>query len=97
MDSDNRDKKPTALHDDEHSSERPGRGGPASSSPGAEPPPAPAEATVKAADERANPAPAPAAEPQASEGNGVYYGTTPIFYVNAAPHIGHAYTTILVD
>jgi methionyl-tRNA synthetase len=26
-----------------------------------------------------------------------YYATTPIFYVNAAPHIGHAYTTILVD
>lgn len=30
-------------------------------------------------------------------GNGSYYATTPIFYVNAAPHIGHAYTTILVD
>lgn len=28
---------------------------------------------------------------------GAYYATTPIFYVNAAPHIGHAYTTILVD
>jgi len=28
---------------------------------------------------------------------GTYYATTPIFYVNAAPHIGHAYTTILVD
>ncbi len=28
---------------------------------------------------------------------GVYYATTPIFYVNAEPHIGHAYTTILVD
>ncbi len=26
-----------------------------------------------------------------------YYATTPIFYVNAAPHLGHAYTTILVD
>jgi methionyl-tRNA synthetase len=26
-----------------------------------------------------------------------YYATTPIFYVNAEPHIGHAYTTILVD
>src|SRR5207302_640221 len=23
-----------------------------------------------------------------------YYLTTPIYYVNAAPHIGHAYTTI---
>jgi len=28
---------------------------------------------------------------------GAYYATTPIFYVNAAPHIGHAYTTTLVD
>ena len=27
----------------------------------------------------------------------VFYATTPIFYVNADPHIGHAYTTILVD
>jgi len=26
-----------------------------------------------------------------------YYATTPIFYVNAEPHIGHAYITILVD
>ncbi len=29
--------------------------------------------------------------------NNTYYATTPIFYVNAEPHIGHAYTTILVD
>ncbi|MBX3144908.1 MAG: class I tRNA ligase family protein, partial [Trueperaceae bacterium] len=28
---------------------------------------------------------------------GTYYATTPIFYVNAAPHMGHSYTTILVD
>ncbi len=28
---------------------------------------------------------------------GSFYATTPIFYVNAAPHIGHAYTTTLVD
>lgn len=27
----------------------------------------------------------------------IFYATTPIFYVNAEPHIGHAYTTILVD
>ena len=27
----------------------------------------------------------------------IYYATTPIFYVNAEPHIGHAYTTTLVD
>ena len=26
-----------------------------------------------------------------------YYATTPIFYVNAEPHIGHAYTMTLVD
>jgi methionyl-tRNA synthetase len=26
-----------------------------------------------------------------------YYVTTPIYYVNAAPHIGHAYTTIAAD
>lgn len=27
----------------------------------------------------------------------VFYITTPIYYVNAEPHIGHAYTTILAD
>jgi methionyl-tRNA synthetase len=26
-----------------------------------------------------------------------YYLTTPIYYVNAAPHIGHAYTTMVAD
>ena len=26
-----------------------------------------------------------------------YYLTTPIYYVNAEPHIGHAYTTIVAD
>jgi len=26
-----------------------------------------------------------------------FYGTTPIFYVNDAPHVGHAYTAINVD
>ena len=25
------------------------------------------------------------------------YITTPIYYTNGAPHIGHAYTTILAD
>ena len=25
------------------------------------------------------------------------YFTTPIYYVNAEPHIGHAYTTIVTD
>jgi methionyl-tRNA synthetase len=26
-----------------------------------------------------------------------FYVTTPIYYVNASPHIGHAYTTIIAD
>jgi valyl-tRNA synthetase len=26
-----------------------------------------------------------------------FYITTPIYYVNARPHIGHAYTTIVCD
>ena len=26
-----------------------------------------------------------------------YYLTTPIYYVNAAPHIGHTYTTLAAD
>src|ERR687895_2739883 len=26
-----------------------------------------------------------------------YYVTTPIYYVNAEPHLGHAYTTIAAD
>jgi methionyl-tRNA synthetase len=29
--------------------------------------------------------------------NGKYYLTTPIYYVNAAPHVGHAYTTIAAE
>jgi methionyl-tRNA synthetase len=29
--------------------------------------------------------------------NGVFYLTTPIYYVNATPHLGHAYTTIVAD
>ncbi len=28
---------------------------------------------------------------------GRYYVTTPIYYVNDAPHIGHAYTTVTAD
>jgi len=27
----------------------------------------------------------------------VFYLTTPIYYVNATPHLGHAYTTIVAD
>ncbi len=30
-------------------------------------------------------------------GNNTFYITTPIYYVNDQPHIGHAYTTILAD
>ena len=26
-----------------------------------------------------------------------YYVTTPIYYVNAEPHLGHAYTTMAAD
>jgi len=32
-----------------------------------------------------------------SDTNGKFYLTTPIYYVNARPHIGHAYTTIAAD
>ena len=49
-----------------------------------------------AAVEETESAPEPAPEPRALE-RGAFYATTPIFYVNAAPHLGHAYTTILVD
>src|ERR1043165_1054142 len=30
-------------------------------------------------------------------GAAAYYITTPIYYVNDAPHIGHAYTTVACD
>ena len=26
-----------------------------------------------------------------------FYVTTPIYYVNASPHLGHAYTTLVAD
>ena len=29
--------------------------------------------------------------------DGCFYLTTPIYYVNATPHLGHAYTTIVGD
>ena len=29
--------------------------------------------------------------------NSVFYITTPIYYVNAEPHLGHAYTTVVAD
>jgi methionyl-tRNA synthetase len=31
------------------------------------------------------------------ENNGTFYITTPIYYVNARPHLGHAYSTIVCD
>ena len=37
------------------------------------------------------------AETGESSSGATYYATTPIFYVNAEPHIGHAFTTTLVD
>src|SRR2546427_11985447 len=42
------------------------------------------------------PAGLPALPPVASPAVG-YYVTTPIYYVNAEPHLGHAYTTIAAD
>ncbi|MGQ9731576.1 MAG: methionine--tRNA ligase [Candidatus Zipacnadales bacterium] len=33
----------------------------------------------------------------AEHASGTFYITTPIYYVNAQPHIGHAYTTIAAD
>ena len=32
-----------------------------------------------------------------SDARATFYLTTPIYYVNAAPHLGHAYTTIIAD
>ena len=33
----------------------------------------------------------------AMQNDKIYYITTPIYYVNDVPHIGHAYTTIAAD
>lgn len=46
-------------------------------------------------DERVGPDEGEGAAP--NRARGTYYATTPIFYVNAEPHLGHAYTTTLVD
>ena len=35
--------------------------------------------------------------PEDDRGDKAYYVTTPIYYVNDAPHIGHAYTTVAGD
>ncbi|HVF54229.1 MAG TPA: methionine--tRNA ligase [Actinomycetota bacterium] len=34
---------------------------------------------------------------EGSMGNGTFYLTTPIYYVNDVPHLGHAYTTVAAD
>lgn len=34
---------------------------------------------------------------QNNNSSSVYYVTTPIYYVNDKPHIGHSYTTVLAD
>jgi methionyl-tRNA synthetase len=52
---------------------------------------APVAAIPKAAAPRAKPAPA------AVTGRKTYYITTPIFYPNGIPHIGHAYTAMVTD
>ncbi|KIV78489.1 methionine-tRNA ligase [Exophiala sideris] len=36
-------------------------------------------------------------EPGADDGRRHYYVTSPIFYVNSAPHVGHLYTLVLAD
>lgn len=38
-----------------------------------------------------------ATEEHAERGGKTYYVTTPIYYVNDAPHLGHAYTTVAGD
>ncbi|HZJ08663.1 MAG TPA: class I tRNA ligase family protein, partial [Trueperaceae bacterium] len=56
------------------------------------------EVAVEAGPESDFSQPGAEVEPRAeARGRGTFYATTPIFYVNAAPHMGHAYTTILVD
>ncbi|NBU56845.1 MAG: hypothetical protein EBS22_11620, partial [Acidimicrobiia bacterium] len=34
-------------------------------------------------------------DPSNVPGSPSFYATTPIYYVNAKPHLGHAYTTIV--
>jgi len=36
-------------------------------------------------------------EPESEAAGGRFYVTTPIYYVNDAPHVGHAYTTVIAD
>src|SRR3954467_5901010 len=39
----------------------------------------------------------PSTTPSKVAAVGRFYVTTPIYYVNDAPHIGHAYTTVTAD
>ena len=56
---------------------------------------APAAETPRAVAPRAKAAPAP--RPAAVAERGTYFITTPIFYPNGIPHIGHAYTAMVTD
>jgi len=55
----------------------------------------PAAKPPKAAAPRAKPA--PALKPAAVAQHNTYFVTTPIFYPNGIPHIGHAYTAMVTD
>ena len=35
--------------------------------------------------------------PMPAESRPLFYATTPIYYVNDRPHIGHCYTTLIAD
>ncbi|MBI4227383.1 MAG: methionine--tRNA ligase [Candidatus Omnitrophica bacterium] len=43
------------------------------------------------------PGPAGRGGPMTRPGPKPYYVTTPLYYVNAPPHLGHAYTTVIAD
>src|SRR5918999_1280104 len=40
---------------------------------------------------------AAAGDGSGDSGDDIFYVTTPIYYVNDAPHLGHAYTTVIAD
>jgi methionyl-tRNA synthetase len=58
-------------------------------------PAAPVAKRAKPATPRAKPA--AAAQPAVAAGPNTYFVTTPIFYPNGIPHIGHAYTAMVTD
>ena len=57
-------------------------------------PPAPVAKRIKPATPRTKPA---AAQPTIAAERNTYFITTPIFYPNGIPHIGHAYTAMVTD